>query len=59
MNLSKVLKCYRIHKEESLKELASTIGISASTLSRIENNNYLPDIVTFKKILDWLLLRSN
>ena len=50
-----VIKSYRIHKEISLRVLAIEIGISASTLSRIENGNFKPDLVTFKKILDWLI----
>lgn len=59
MNLSKVLRSYRMHEEISLMELATAIGVSNSTLSRIENNNYLPDLITFKKILDWLLKKDN
>lgn len=55
MNLGKVIKCYRIHKEISLRTLAIDIDVSAATLSRIENSNFKPDIVTFNKILQWLL----
>lgn len=55
MNLGLVMKFYRVFKQVSLRELASEIGISAATLSRIENGKFVPDLVTFKKILDWLL----
>lgn len=55
MKLGIVIKSYRIHKEISLRELAITIGVSAATLSRIENANFKPDLITFKKILDWLI----
>lgn len=36
-----------------LRKLASQIGISASTLSRVEQGN-LPDIDTYIKLCDWL-----
>lgn len=36
-----------------IRAAAKEIGISASTLSRIENG-YLPDLETFKKICEWL-----
>ncbi len=55
MKLGIVIKSYRIHKEISLRSLALEIGVSAATLSRIENSNFKPDLVTFKKILDWLI----
>lgn len=54
MNVGKVIKAYRIHNEISLRELSKTIGISAATMSRIENNNFKPDLITFQKILNWL-----
>lgn len=55
MKLGKVIKYYRLIKEIGLRELAVDIGVSAATLSRIENGNFKPDLVTFKKILDWLI----
>lgn len=36
-----------------IRVVAKDIGISPSTLSRIENG-HLPDLETFKKICDWL-----
>lgn len=36
-----------------LRQLASEIGISASTLSRVEQGN-LPDIDTYIKLCEWL-----
>lgn len=54
MNLGKVLKTYRLHNEISLRELGLIIGVSSSTLSRIENGNFKPDLVTFNKIINWL-----
>lgn len=55
MKLGKVMKYYRLIRQIGLRELSSEIGISTATLSRIENGNFKPDLVTFKKILDWLL----
>ena len=39
--------------KKGLRQLASEIGISASTLSRIEQGN-LPDIDTYIKLCEWL-----
>ena len=36
-----------------IREVAKEIGISAATLSRVENGR-LPNIEAFKKICDWL-----
>ena len=36
-----------------VREAAREIGISPTTLSRIENGN-VPDLQTFKKICDWI-----
>lgn len=58
MNLGIVLKSYRMHKEISLRKLSPEIGISTATLSRIENGNFKPDLVTFNKILNWLIKES-
>lgn len=40
-----------------LRTLATEIGISAATLSRIEQGN-LPDIDTYLKVCDWLEVSS-
>lgn len=39
--------------DQGLRTTAKEIGVSSSTLSRIENG-HLPDLETFKKICDWL-----
>jgi transcriptional regulator with XRE-family HTH domain len=39
--------------ERGVRETAKEIGISHGTLSRLERG-YLPDLVTFKKVCDWL-----
>ena len=36
-----------------IREVATEIGISAATLSRIERG-HLPDIETFRKVCEWL-----
>jgi transcriptional regulator with XRE-family HTH domain len=41
-----------------LRTLATEIGVSASTLSRIEQGN-LPDIDTYLKLCDWLEVTSD
>lgn len=43
---------YRRHKKESLRFAAKQIGVSASTLSRIECGEK-PDIDTFFRICKW------
>ena len=55
MILGKCIKHYRYFKDISLRELSIEIGISASTISRIENSNFKPDLITFNKILNWLI----
>lgn len=39
--------------KEGVRTTAQKIGISAATLSRIENG-HLPDLETFRKVCDWL-----
>ena len=48
---SEMIKSKRASK--GLRVLASEIGVSASTLSRIEQGN-LPDIDTYLRLCDWL-----
>ncbi len=43
----------RSEKEKGIREAAAEIGISPTTLSRIENGN-VPDIQTFKKVCNWM-----
>lgn len=39
--------------DRPLREVAEEIGVSASTLSRLENRQNI-DLVTFSKVKDWL-----
>lgn len=55
MKLGEMFKSYREINNISLREVASEIGVSASTISRIENSNFKPDLVTFNKILTWII----
>lgn len=55
MQIGKLLKFYRQKYDISLRKLAEDIGISESTLSRIENGKFLPDLRTFQKIFNWML----
>ena len=53
-SLKKDLRLKRIIELELSMDLcARNIGISKSTLSRVENGN-MPDLLTFFKILNWL-----
>lgn len=53
--LKKDLRTRRIIELEiSLDDCAKRIGISKPTLSRVENGNVVPDLLTFFKIIGWL-----
>lgn len=54
MNLSEVLRKWRLMKEFSLRDAAKLMGISAPTLIRFEQGR-LPDAGTLAKILNWLM----
>lgn len=46
----------RLHEQRAgrgVREVATEIGVSAATLSRVERG-YLPDVETFTKICGWL-----
>ena len=43
----------RGNKGIGIREAAKEIGISPTTLTRIENGN-IPDLQTFKKVCDWI-----
>lgn len=45
-------------KEVGVRATAKEIGISPSTLSRVENG-YLPDLQNFKSICEWLEIDPN
>jgi DNA-binding Xre family transcriptional regulator len=47
------IKIAEKRKGQGLRATAKEVGISSSTLSRVENG-HLPDLETFKKICDWL-----
>ena len=49
--LAKLVKSKRERK--GLRETAKIIGLSASTISRVENHK-IPDIETFLALCDWL-----
>lgn len=49
--LAKMIKQKR--GDQGLREVAKVIGISVSTLSRVENGN-LPDIDSYMKLCKWL-----
>jgi transcriptional regulator with XRE-family HTH domain len=44
--------------EEGVRKVASEIGVSAATLSRVERG-HVPDIGTFRKICSWLEVDPN
>jgi transcriptional regulator with XRE-family HTH domain len=53
-SLKKDLRLKRIIELElSMDACSKSIGISKSTLSRVENGN-MPDLLTFFKIIKWL-----
>jgi len=53
MRLGKILKKWRLINELDLRTLGKEIGISASTLMRLEMGHE-PSYSSFKKILDWM-----
>lgn len=52
---SEMIKAKRKWAEFDIRAAAKEIGISASTLSRLENKK-LPDLITCKKVCNWLNL---
>ena len=54
MNLSTVIRHYRIHNELSLRKLGSRIGIPAATLFRLEQG-YELNGANLALVLKWLL----
>lgn len=51
-NLGNVLRKWRLMSERDLRSVAEELGISASSLMRIEYG-YFPDTHTMMKILNW------
>lgn len=56
LRLSEMIKSKRGSK--GLRTLSSEIGVSASTLSRVEQGN-LPDIDTYLRLCEWLGVSSD
>lgn len=50
---SERVKAKRWRERTSLREVSIETGVSAPTLSRMENEN-LPDIETFAKLCKWM-----
>lgn len=50
---SKDIQNYRLKNDCTLSDIKDITGISIATISRIENGK-TPDLLTFKKICDWL-----
>jgi DNA-binding XRE family transcriptional regulator len=52
---AKEVKTKRVIEEDlGVTKLGNLLGISGATISRIENEVYLPDINTYAKICYWL-----
>jgi transcriptional regulator with XRE-family HTH domain len=52
--LGLILGLYRRHTGQSVRDLAPDIGLSRSTLSRLENGRGM-DARALVKVMDWLL----
>lgn len=57
--LGEVLLAWRESKHYNIRGAADFMGISASTLSRIENGEVTPDAGTLLSILNWLMKGKN
>lgn len=57
--LGDVLRKWRERSGLNVREAADVIGISYSTLSRLENADSAPDARTFMAILNWLVKGSD
>jgi len=49
-----IFKKRRLVGQINLRQCAYLIGVSYTTLSRLENNRQVPDIETYVKICEWL-----
>jgi transcriptional regulator with XRE-family HTH domain len=52
--LGELVKRQRERTKMSLREVATTTGVSASTLSRVENGVGTPDSATLARLAQWL-----
>lgn len=50
----RVLRCWRVMEELTIRQAAKQIGISAATLMRIEHGRNF-DAATLAKILQWMM----
>lgn len=57
MRLGNILLIYRLTRFFTVRTLAKQIGLSASTLSRVERG-YAPDGFTLARILNWLMTKE-
>ena len=48
-----LLRLYRAHRDQNVRDTAAEIGISAATLSRVERGHEC-DVDTLLKLLAWL-----
>jgi transcriptional regulator with XRE-family HTH domain len=58
LSFAKSIQERRKFKKLGVREAAKEIGISAATLSRVENQR-LPELVTYNAICNWLSLDMN
>lgn len=56
-NLGRMLRSYRLLTEQSMREVARRIGISSSTVCRLEQG-YPPDAASLLKLLSWMLSKE-
>jgi transcriptional regulator with XRE-family HTH domain len=57
MRVGDVLRGWRLHREIGLRELAKALGLSPSTLSRLETGEDV-SAQNFAKVLRWLMEES-
>ncbi|HBE19078.1 MAG TPA: XRE family transcriptional regulator [Cyanobacteria bacterium UBA11149] len=59
-NKRKLARLVRIRRRDyGLREVANQIGISASTISRVERGESTLDMESFLKLCDWLCVRPS
>lgn len=59
MKLGLAVRMKRKMLDFSVRELAEIVGVSAPTISRVENEEGAPDMVTFIRLCDWLGFEPN
>ena len=53
MRLAQLLKMYRFKYDLTVRQLAEQLGVSTSTLSRIESGKF-PDYTSMLKLINWI-----